>query len=263
MPGVAVEVLAKHQAEIDVVLSSVQDKVSHLHHGEAQVEPELSCFYFQRYLSPSGLPVSQPTSSEANSPIWSSKQTKRKNSVSVDKELRKIQIRENQVMANLNINPPRSKIAKRQATCDINYITEAMELTALEELNKAGYEEGITNCTHCSKEKQHDKNAKFKTCTCCDKLRSALLVPVPNANSNLEALITELCGADTEITFAEIKDQFLEENYPNIHEGMHIHPDIFVTDQKNHGFPDPGEETSEDKGSINELKVRDFFKGGI
>ena len=85
-------------------------------------------------------------------------------------------------------------------------------------------------------------------------------MPVPNANSNLEALITELCGTDTEVSFSNVKDQFLEENYPNIHEGMHIHPDIFVTDQKNHGFPEPGKETSDDKGTITEIKVRDFLK---
>ena len=183
--------------------------------------------------------------------------------MSSSEQQRKIHIGENQVMADLNINPPRPKIARRQATCDI---AEAMTLTALEELNirlrsdKGGNEEGITMCKHCSKAKQNDKNAKFKICTCCDKLRSSLLVPVPNANSNLEALITELCGTNTEVTFSKIKDQFLAENYPNIQEGMHIHPDIFVTNQKNHGFPEPGKETSEDKGSISELKVRDFLK---
>ena len=52
----------------------------------------------------------------------------------------------------------------------------------------------------------------------------------------------------------------MEDNNPNLHNGMHTHQDVFIADQKTHGFCEPGKENSEDKGSISELKVYDFLK---
>ena len=122
-------------------------------------------------------------------------------------------------------------------------------------------------CIHCGKKKQHDKNAGCKICQCCDKLRATVLVPAStNTNtSSLDTLLNELCdqikSANTpeERSFVQIKEQFLEDNYPDLLKGMKCHPDVFIGKQKKHGFPEPHEETSEDKGNISEREVYDFL----
>ena len=150
-----------------------------------------------------------------------------------------------------------------QPTHSMLKIAEAMELKSVDGLQEK-YEQGknqfFQKCLFCNNSKQEDKDTNINICTCCDKLRSTLLVPVETSASNLDALITELCGKDSDVTFADIKDQFLEDNYPNIHKGMHTHPDIFISGQKTHGFPRAGKETSDEKGSLSELKVFDFLK---
>ena len=116
-------------------------------------------------------------------------------------------------------------------------------------------------CVHCSKKKQQDRDADARICLCCDKLRSVLLVPVGTSESNLGALLAELGGqirsgnSPNGKDFVQTKEQFLEDNYPHFDQGMHTHPDIFIAKQKQHGFPEPGEETSQERGNISEGKV--------
>ena len=146
------------------------------------------------------------------------------------------------------------KIARRDQT------NEPKSVDGLQEKHEQGKNQLFQKCLFCNNRKQEDKDTKLNICTCCDKLRSTLLVPVETSASNLDALITELCGNDSDVTFADIKNQFLEDNYPNIQNGMHTHPDIFISGQKAHGFPRAGEKTSDEKGSLSELKVFDFLK---
>ena len=91
-------------------------------------------------------------------------------------------------------------------------------------------------------------------------------MPVVTAGSNLEALLSELSGqimsgnTPQDQDFIETKEQFLEDNYPHLGEGMHTHPDIFIAKQGTHGFAEPGQETTEDKGNLSEKEVYDFLK---
>ena len=100
---------------------------------------------------------------------------------------------------------------------------------------------------------------------CCDKLRASLLVPAPTNASNLDTLLNELCdqiksgNTPQEKNFVQTKEQFLEDNYPDLLNGMNSHPDVFIGKQKKHGFREPHEETSEDKGNISEIEVYDFL----
>ena len=62
-----------------------------------------------------------------------------------------------------------------------------------------------------------------------------------------------------EKTFVDSKADFIEENYPNIEQGKHTRPDVFIAKQEEHGHPEPGQETSQDKGNINENIVYQFL----
>jgi hypothetical protein len=131
--------------------------------------------------------------------------------------------------------------------------------------SKANPRLGPEPCINCRKKKQPDKEAGRPICPCCDKLRSSLLVPTATTASNLETLLAELGrlqpgNTPEEKTFAEVREQFLEDNYPGLEEGMHVHPDIFIAKQAIHGFSEAGAETSQDKGNINEQIVYDFLR---
>ena len=113
-------------------------------------------------------------------------------------------------------------------------------------------------CSHCGKMKQADKEADYLICPCCDKLRSCLLTPTVTTESNLDNLLSELCGqlvasnTPEGKTFVDIKEQFLEDNYPNLQQGSYTHPDIFISKMKKHGFPKQGEEASDHKGNVSD-----------
>ena len=120
-------------------------------------------------------------------------------------------------------------------------------------------------CNHCGKKKQADKDATGKICQCCDKLRTALLVPTATTTSNLDALLNELCGQITagntpqQKNFVQTKEDFLNENFPHLTEGRNVHPGVFIGRQREHGFPEPDKETSEDLGNICEGEVYSFL----
>ena len=88
-----------------------------------------------------------------------------------------------------------------------------------------------------------DKEAKKKTKECCTALRCKRLDPRGSLEeSNLAEFVNELSsgfegGNTTErSTFQECREKFLEENYPDISTGRHLHPPMFLAKQDIHGF---------------------------
>ena len=82
-----------------------------------------------------------------------------------------------------------------------------------------------------------------KTRECCRALRCKRLDPRGSLEeSNLDEFVNEMSssfegGNTTErSTFQECREKFLEENYPDISTGRHLHPPLFLAKQDIHGF---------------------------
>ena len=82
-----------------------------------------------------------------------------------------------------------------------------------------------------------------KTRECCRALRCKRLDPRGSLEeSNLDEFVNEMSsgfegGNTTErSTFQECREKFLEENYPDISTGRHLHPPMFLANQEIHGF---------------------------
>ena len=80
-------------------------------------------------------------------------------------------------------------------------------------------------------------------CSNCDFLRCKILEPQGSREeSNLDQFVdefsTDFFGGNTTdgSNFRKCREKFLEENYPDISTGLHLHPPVFVANQGIHGF---------------------------
>ena len=84
---------------------------------------------------------------------------------------------------------------------------------------------------------------KNESCSNCDFLRCKILEPQGSREeSNLDQFVAEFSsdfvGGNTTdgSNFRDCREKFLEENYPDISTGLHLHPPVFLANQEIHGF---------------------------
>ena len=86
------------------------------------------------------------------------------------------------------------------------------------------------DCNFCGRPKQATIDGCQDICLCCSFLRCSQIVPKASAEDNLGCLLYELTeglapsNTPDHKDFDEIREIFLNENYPNLETGQHIHP---------------------------------------
>ena len=87
------------------------------------------------------------------------------------------------------------------------------------------------------------RKKKNETCSNCEKLRCKILEPHGSREeSNLDQFVAEFssdfAGGNTtdSSNFGDCREKFLEENYPDLSTGAHIHPPVFLANQDIHCF---------------------------
>ena len=101
------------------------------------------------------------------------------------------------------------------------------------------------------------------SCDTCDTLCTSILNPA-NSADNFKNLLNELCGVISVgntpegKSFADIKDEFISENYPGLEEGFHAFPDIFISKEATHTF---NEETNDQQQRMMYEFIEHHFKG--
>jgi len=154
-----------------------------------------------------------------------------------------------------------------EATEDMSAASKDLKTLVQEEI-KQGFKRGFTE--HGEEEAKKKKLCKDKeeqedrkqSCNKCDKLCSSKLNP-KNSARNLDSLLSELCGTIAAANtpdgknFVDIKEEFISNNYPNFEQGLHVHPNIFISDNATHLFVDP----DEDNYDMQQRKLYDFVEG--
>merc|ERR1712012_109436 len=97
---------------------------------------------------------------------------------------------------------------------------------------------GLDNSSSIKKDEKKKKRRE-----CCVALRCKKLEPRGSLEeSNLDEFVNELscgfegCNTSGRSTFQGCREKFLEENYPDISTGRHLHPPVFLAKQDVHGF---------------------------
>ena len=138
------------------------------------------------------------------------------------------------------------------------------ELVEKKELQKL--KEVQLKCDHCGKTKEEYGDTKELMCSCCNFLLCCQLIPKASAEDDLDILLGQVCeqlaqnNTPSPKHFFQIKEEFLKENYPNLQEGCHVHPEMFIPRSKPAEFLDPSEQPLESLKDRHEMMLYDFIR---